>query len=204
MAYEIASVSELRELFGAITPRAVTKEMTELDDPSIAFIERAPFLVLATTGADGSLDASPKGGEPGFVRVVDRSQLLIPDFPGNRRFDGVRNLVERPTIALLFVVPGVNETMRVNGRAVLTRDPEVLAHCATGGRLPWFVTRVTVEQAFSHCGKAFLRAGLWKPDRWPASDAVPSPSRGITELVAEGRSPAAARSAYEAAYGELY
>ena len=113
---------------------------------------------MATTGADGSCDAGPKGGPPGFVRVLSDTRLLIPEFPGNRRFDGVQNLVERPGIGLLFVVPGISETLRVNGFARLTRDPELLESCAVDGRLPWFVADVEVRQVFSHCGKAFVRS----------------------------------------------
>jgi PPOX class probable FMN-dependent enzyme len=187
--YAIESVDELRALVGEPAERAIAKEMPTLDARSIAFIGSAPFLVLATAAADGSSDASPKGGPPGFVKVVDERRVLVPDFPGNRRFDGVQNLVDRPGIGLLFVVPGITETLRVNGFATLSRDPELLREAAAlDGRLPWFVIDVEVRQVFSHCAKAFIRSALWKPDEWPDPATVSSPSRGIAERAAtEGR-----------------
>ena len=165
----------------------IRKELPELDERATTFIATSPFLVMATTGADGSADASPKGGPAGFVRVLEPTRLLVPEFPGNRRFDGVQNLVERPGIGLLFVVPGISETLRVNGLARLTRDPELLDACAVDGRRPWFAADVEVRQVFSHCAKAFLRSDLWKPESWPDGDAVVSPSRSIGEAAAAGR-----------------
>jgi len=185
--HTISSTAQLRELFGEPLPRVVTKEMPGLDAQTKAFIAAAPFLVMATTGADGSCDAGPKGGPPGFVRVLTDTRLLIPEFPGNRRFDGVQNLVTRPGIGLLFVVPGISETLRVNGTALLTRDPDLLEECSVDGRKPWFVADVEVRQVFSHCGKAFLRSDLWKPESWPDPDEIKSPSKSIAELAAEER-----------------
>ncbi len=188
-AHTISSVADLRALVGEPLERAVTKEMTQLDERSIAFIEAAPFLVIATSGPDGSTDASPKGGPAGFVRVLDEKRVAVPEFPGNRRFDGVENLVERPGIGLLFIVPGITETLRVNGYATLTRDPELLERCAVDGKEPWFVADVEVRQVFSHCSKAFLRSGLWKHDSWPDPASVRSPSRTIAERAIEERRP---------------
>ena len=185
--HTISSTAQLRELFGEPLPRVVAKEMPELDEQTRAFIAAAPFLVMATTGDDGSCDAGPKGGPPGFVHVHANARLLIPEFPGNRRFDGVQNLVTRPGIGLLFVVPGISETLRVNGIARLTRDPELLEACAVDGRTPWFVTDVEVRQVFSHCGKAFLRSELWNADSWPDPDEIRSPSKSIAALAAEER-----------------
>jgi PPOX class probable FMN-dependent enzyme len=165
--HEIASTAELRELFGEPLPRVVAKEMPALDERAKEFIAASPFLVMATTGADGSCDSGPKGGPVGFVHVPADTRLLVPEFPGNRRFDGVQNLVHRPGIGLLFVVPGISETLRVNGFARLTREPELLEACAVDGRTPWFVADVEVRQVFSHCGKAFLRSRLWQPESWP-------------------------------------
>jgi PPOX class probable FMN-dependent enzyme len=185
--HTISSTAQLRELFGEPQPRVVSKEMPELDEQTKAFIAAAPFLVMATTGEDGSCDAGPKGGPPGFVHVMTDSRLLIPEFPGNRRFDGVQNLVARPGIGLLFVVPGISETLRVNGNARLARDPDLLEVCAVDGRRPWFVADVEVRQVFSHCGKAFLRSDLWKPESWPDPDGIKSPSKSIAGLAAEER-----------------
>ncbi len=183
--HTISSTAQLRELFGEPLPRVVTKEMPQLDDQTKAFIAAAPFLVMATTGADGSCDAGPKGGPPGFAHVLTDTRLLIPEFPGNRRFDGVQNLVTRPGVGLLFVVPGISETLRVNGTARLTRDPDLLEACAVDGRPPWFVADVEVRQVFSHCGKAFLRSELWKAESWPDPDEIRSPSKSIAQLAAE-------------------
>lgn len=185
--HEIASTAELRELFGEPLPRVVAKEMPALDDRAREFIASSPFLVMATTGADGSCDAGPKGGPAGFVRVLADDRLLVPEFPGNRRFDGVQNLVHRPGIGLLFVVPGISETLRVNGFARLTREPELLEACAVDGRAPWFVADVGVRQVFSHCGKAFLRSELWQPQSWPEPDTIRSPSRTIAEKAEDER-----------------
>ena len=199
--HTILSPEQLWDLVGAPVPRALAKEMPHLDERARAFIAAAPFLVLATTGAGGSCDASPKGGPQGFVRVLSDTRLLLPEFPGNRRFDGVQNIVLRPAVGLLFVVPGISETLRVNGDAVLTRAPDLLEACAIDGRAPWFVADVTIRQVFSHCGKAFVRSHLWQPEQWPDPDAVPSPSRSIAALAEEaGRSESDARREHESTY----
>ena len=202
--HTISSVHDLRAIVGEPLERVLTKEMPALDARAAEFVAAAPFLVLATAAADGTCDASPKGGPPGFVKVLDERRLALPDFPGNRRFDGLQNLVERPGIALLFVVPGITETLRVNGTAQLTRDPELLEACAVDGKLPWFVADIQVEQVFSHCSKAFLRSGLWKPDSWPDAAGIPSPSRTIAERsVAEMRPEPEIRDEVDRSY-ELY
>jgi PPOX class probable FMN-dependent enzyme len=183
--FDVTSVAGLRAIVGEPLPRTITKETPTLDARAEAFIASAPFLVLATGSADGSSDASPKGGPPGFVRVLGPARLLVPEFPGNRRLDGVQNLVERPGVGLLFIVPGITETLRVNGVARLTRDPELCARCTTDRKPPWFVIDVEVRQVFSHCSKAFLRSGLWNPAAWGDPSEVVSPSRTIAERASE-------------------
>jgi PPOX class probable FMN-dependent enzyme len=185
--YEISSHEQLRELVGQPLPRVLAKETPALDERAKEFIAASPFLVMATAGADGSCDAGPKGGPPGFVHVLTDTRLLVPEFPGNRRFDGVQNLVERPGVGLLFVVPGISETLRVNGFARLTREPELLEACAVDARQPWFVADVEVRQVFSHCGKAFLRGQLWQPESWPEPDGIRSPSRTIAGQAEDER-----------------
>jgi PPOX class probable FMN-dependent enzyme len=188
-SFDVSNVADLRAIVGEPLPRTITKETPALDERAIAFIGTSPFLVLATGSPDGSTDASPKGGPPGFVRVLDDRRLLLPEFPGNRRLDGVQNLVERAGAGLLFIVPGITETLRVNGSARLTRDPELCALCAIDGKLPWFVIDVEVRQVFSHCSKAFLRSGLWNPESWADPAEIVSPSRTIAERATdEGRS----------------
>jgi uncharacterized protein len=199
--HAISTPEQLWELFGEPLPRVLAKELPALDARARDFIAASPFLVMATTGADGSCDAGPKGGPPGFVHVAADTRLLVPEFPGNRRFDGVQNLVQRPGIGLLFVVPGISETLRVNGFARLTREPELLEACAFDGRRPWFVADVEVRQVFSHCGKAFVRGQLWQPGAWPDADAVRSPSQSIAGAAeSEQRRESDVRREVEATY----
>ena len=202
----IRSVDELRSLLGEPAERALSKETTSLDERAESFLASCPFLVLATSASDGSTDASPKGGPPGFVRVFDERRLGIPEFPGNRRFDGVHNIVDRPGVGLLFVIPGLAETLRVNGRATLSRDPALTEQFTVDGKAPWFVIDVEVEQVFSHCSKAFLRSNLWKPEHWPDPAQVRTPFRSVYQRAeAEGRTEADVRAEVEESYEpELY
>jgi PPOX class probable FMN-dependent enzyme len=199
--HELRSAADLRAVVGEPHPRVIAKETPALGERAIAFIGASPFVVIATGGLEGSSDASPKGGPPGFVKVLDARHLLVPEFPGNRRLDGVQNLVGRPGVGLLFVVPGITETLRVNGVGRLTRDPELCARCAVDGKSPWFVVEVEVRQVFSHCGKAFLRSELWNPERWPDPAEIVSPSLTIAErALVEGRSEASVRRDVEDGY----
>jgi len=204
--HAIRSLAELREVLGEPPERAVTKETTTLTERALSFIANCPFLVIATSAPDGSTDASPKGGPPGFVRVFDEQRLAIPEYPGNRRFDGVQNIVDRPGVGLLFVIPGIAETLRVNGEATLSRDPALREQFAVDGHAPWFVIDVRVKQVFSHCSKAFLRSNLWKPEHWPDPERVRTPFRSVYErALAEGRTEAEVRAEVERGYEpELY
>lgn len=157
----LRSVEELEELYGRPKGGAVFKEIPFLNAHYRAFIEASPFVVLASAGP-GGLDCSPKGDAPGFVRVLDKSTLAIPDRPGNNRIDTLRNLVVDPRLALLFLVPSRSETLRVNGRAVVSTDAELLASFTVGGKAPRSVIRVMVESAYVHCAKAFMRSKLWE------------------------------------------
>jgi len=165
--HRIQSVEQLREVIPEPNPALEQKVFDHVDSFAAAFIERAPLLLLATVGDGGGLDVSPKGDAPGFVGVQDERTLLIPDRPGNKLAYGFRNLLANPAVGLIFVVPGVPETLRVNGRAEITRDPALLARFAARGRDALLVTRVHVEESFFHCGKAFVRSSLWKPETWP-------------------------------------
>jgi len=171
----ITDEARLREIYGPASPRSVAKQIDHLDPHCRAFIAASPFLLMATS--DGTrLDVSPKGDRPGFVQVEDGHSLLIPDWPGNSRIDGLRNILAHPRVGLIFLIPTVRETLRVNGRATIHDETDLLAKCAHKGRLPLTVTRVAVEEVFLHCAKAFLRAQLWQPETWP--DARPVPSMG--------------------------
>jgi hypothetical protein len=170
----VTSESELRQIIGTPVARSILKERPLLDAHCRAFIARSPLLLMATAGADGRCDVSPKGDAPGFVLVLDEHRLVVPDRPGNKRLDGMGNLLANPHIGLLFLVPGREETLRVNGRAWITRDAELLQRCAVQGKAPLVAIGVEVEQCFLHCAKPFRRARHWAAEQWPAADALPS------------------------------
>jgi uncharacterized protein len=159
----IEDIGEIREIYGEPMERAVKKQLPRLEKHSRAFIGLSPFLVTATCDAEGRCDASPKGDAPGFVHVLDDETLLIPDRLGNNRIDTISNLLEHPRIGLIFFVPGLRETLRVNGRAQVTTDPALLATCVAQGKLPRSGIVVTAEEVYFHCGKAIIRSDLWNP-----------------------------------------
>jgi hypothetical protein len=163
----ITEEKDLRALLGTPSDVALKKQIAALDDHCRALIAHAPFMLLATAGADGRCDVSPKGDPAGFVHVLDDTHLAIPDRPGNKRLDGMRNILANPHVGLLFLVPARGETLRVNGRACVTRDPDLLAAMAVDGKVPALAIGVEVEEVFLHCAKAFKRSGLWEPARWP-------------------------------------
>ena len=148
------------------------KVMDSLDEMSIAFIHRSPFLVLATAGEDGFPDVSPKGDEAGFVAVENPNTLLIPDRKGNRLIFSLQNILANPKIAAIFMVPGTEETLRVQGHALLTSDPEILKRLSARGQPALLAIRLTVERCYFHCAKAFKRSRLWRPESWPPRQRV--------------------------------
>jgi len=179
----VSTTEALRALYGQPGERAVAKEQARLDEHTRAFIAHSPFLVLGTAGADGRCDVSPKGDAPGFVHVLDDHHLAIPDRLGNNRLDGLRNVVENPHVGLIFMIPGREDTLRVNGSAAISRDEALLERLAVNGKRPQTALVVEVEQTFMHCARAFKRAGLWQPERWPDTAAVPSMQRMIWDLL---------------------
>lgn len=170
--HRIASVEQLRAIIGDPNPAVALKLDTALNAHSRAFIARSPFVVLSTSDATGAQDVSPKGDTPGFVAIEDDRTLLVPDRKGNKLAFGLQNILANPQVGLLFAIPGVNETFRVNGTAELTADPAVLDRLAARGQAALLAIRVTIEQCFFHCGKAFLRSQLWRPEAWPAAERV--------------------------------
>jgi uncharacterized protein len=173
----VTTEAELRALIGQPHTLALAKDIGTLDAHCREFIARAPFLTMATSGDGGRCDVSPKGDAAGFVLVLDERRLLIPDRPGNKRLDGMRNLLQNPHVGLIFLIPGVEETLRVNGRGWIVRDPELLARCEVRGKVPSLGIGVEVEEAFIHCAKAFKRSGLWEPARWPDLAGLASPAQ---------------------------
>jgi uncharacterized protein len=179
----VTNEQELRDMLGVPASRSVLKERPTLDAHFRSFIARSPFLMMATSGVDGTCDVSPKGDAPGFVLVLDDHRLVIPDRPGNKRFDGMKNLLTNPHIGLIFLVPGREETLRINGRAWITRDPELLARTEAHGKTPQLAIGVEVEQCFLHCAKAFLRSKLWTQTEWPAPDALASMAQVLHDQI---------------------
>jgi uncharacterized protein len=170
----IRSIPELAALYDEPLERAVRKQLTSLDDLCRAFIAASPLLIIGTQSAQGVADNSPRGDRPGFVRVADDHTLLIPDRRGNNRLDTLKNIIENPAVGLIFLVPGVTETFRVNGQAVISRDPALLAPFAVDGKLPRTVLIVHVKEAYIHCSRALVRADIWNPAKHAAPGTVPS------------------------------
>ena len=158
---KIETLEQLRTLYAAPKERAVKKQLAALDRHCKHYINLSPFVVLSSMGSDKVLDASPRGGAPGFVKVLDENTLLIPDSPGNNRLDTLENIIHTGRLGLLFLIPGVDETLRVNGVAELSVAPADIAQCTTEVRAPKLVIRVSVQQAYLHCAKAFMRSKLW-------------------------------------------
>jgi hypothetical protein len=170
----ITDEAELREIIGEPAETVLLKLHDRLNGLTRQFIERSPFVCVATVDPDGGLDVTPRGDPAGFVRVLDERTLLIPERPGNRIADTLRNLLADPRIALLFLIPGVGDTFRVNGRAVITDDADLLAPCAVAGRVPKLGLLVSIEEAYTHCPKAFIRSDLWNPERHLDRGQLPS------------------------------
>jgi uncharacterized protein len=170
---EVTSEAELRELLGTPLPRSLAKERTSLHERDKQWLAASPFCLIATSGADGSCDVSPKGDPPGFTRVVDDRTIAIPDRYGNRRADGFLNLLANPHVGLIYLIPGRKETLRINGRARLLREAPFFDDMIVKGHRPTLAVLVEIDQVFFHCMKAFMRSGLWDPATW-APDALPS------------------------------
>ena len=179
----IEDVEQLRESYGAPSERALKKQLNRIDKHCRDFIARSPFLVIASADPSGRCDASPKGDAPGFVQVIDDTTLLIPDRLGNNRIDTLANLVARPGIGLIFFVPGINETLRVNGKSLITTDPALLEPLAVNGKVPRSAILVTAEEIYFHCGKALIRSDLWNPAKQIRRTDFPSLGRILADQI---------------------
>ena len=181
------AASDLATIYPKPTPRVIAKARPEIDEHAKKFIAMSPFCVLATSGSDGSVDASPRGGNPGFVHVVGPSLILMPDRSGNNRIDSFRNIVEGSgLLQLIFFVPGIDETLRVGGKGRLTADPGLLASMVEFGKPPRAVLSIDVTEAYFHCGKALMRARLWSSDTKVERSVIPSISQMIHDQTKLG------------------
>jgi uncharacterized protein len=179
--------ADLTTIYAKPTARVLAKARPEIDIHARKFIEMSPFCVLATSGSDGSVDASPRGGHPGFIRVDGPNELLMPDRPGNNRIDSFKNIVEGTgLLQLIFFVPGIDETLRVGGRGAVTTDPALLAAMEEFGKLPRAVLRIAVSEAYFHCGKALMRSKLWSRDTQVEREVFPSISQVIHDQTSLG------------------
>ena len=183
-ARAITTQEELRAIVGVPTELVAAKIADRLNGLTRQFIERSPFVCVATSHPDGGLDVSPRGDPAGFVRIIDERTLLLPDRPGNRIADTLTNLLADPRIALLFLIPGVGDTFRVNGRGEIVDDPQLLAASAVDGRAPRLGILVSIEEAYTQCPKALTRSDLWNPQRHVNRSELPS-SGAIMRAVAD-------------------
>jgi len=172
----VTSHEQLRTVYKTPEPDSnpIRKELGRLDAHCRAFIARSPFVLMGTSDGKGNADVTPKGDKPGFAVVLDDTTIAIPDRPGNNRLDTLENIILEPAVGLLFLIPGMNETLRVNGEAKITLDPVLRERLAVEGRPPMSVVVVTVKSAYMHCAKAFMRSQLWQPESWPDRKSMPT------------------------------
>ena len=169
----ITTREQLRSIYKAPGAAAVRKELRRLDGHCRNFIERSPFVLIGSSDGEGNADVTPKGDRPGFALAIDDTTIVIPDRPGNNRLDTLENILVNPAVGLLFLVPGMNETLRVNGLARLTDDRDLCARLSVDGKKPQCAIVVSVRAAYLHCAKAFLRSGLWEPSTWIDRSTLP-------------------------------
>jgi uncharacterized protein len=194
--HRITTLEQLREIYPPPKQRSIDKQIDYLDEHCRQFIALSPFVLIASAGPSSS-DVSPKGGPPGFVQVLDEHRLLIPDATGNRRLDGLQNMIENPRVGLLFLIPGMGETLRANGTVELSTDPALLDGLQTAGAPAKLALVVTVKRAYLHCAKCILRSKLWKPETWPAE--LPSAAEILNDHIGLGDL-AASAAALEESY----
>ncbi|MEP9353919.1 pyridoxamine 5'-phosphate oxidase family protein [Xanthobacter sp. KR7-65] len=192
---EIRDADALRRLYGHAHGRSVAKQLDHLDRHCLSFIALSPFVLVATADAAGRADVSPRGDAPGFVSA-HASELVIPDRPGNHRLDSLCNILETGRVGLLFLVPGVDETLRVNGRAAIHDDPDLTAQFAVGGKVPRTVIRVQVDEAYLHCAKAFMRSRLWDAAAQVPRTALPTMGEMLRDQIAAKEAAGAPASAF--------
>ena len=177
----ITTAAVVKAILGPIHPSQIAKVIDHIDEHCAKWIERCPFVVISSTNAAGSMDISPKGDPPGFVKVLDKHTLAIPDRLGNQRADTFLNVLENPNVGILFIVPKRREVVRMSGTASLVRDSDLLEQMALNGKTPRIAMLVHVREAFFHCGKSMIRSGMWEPDRWASIDGLPSYAQAMKD-----------------------
>lgn len=185
----IGSDSELRSNFGEPMELAIQKQLGKLDVHCKNFISLSPFLCIGTSSAEGKADVSPRGDPPGFVQILDDNTIFIPDRPGNNRLDTMSNIVANPNVGIFFMIPGIEDTLRVNGKASIVKDKEILERCAVNRKVPSMGIMVEVNEAFLHCAKAIRRSKLWKADSQQDPSEMPTLAQMILEQVATPEKP---------------
>ncbi|EJL43190.1 phosphohydrolase [Brevibacillus agri] len=179
----VTSEEQLRETFGVPSPLVQNKSISQLDEHCRNYIAQSPFLIISTADEKGNCDASPRGDAPGFVHIIDDRHLVIPERPGNKRMDSITNILVNPHIGLIFLIPTLEETLRINGRACVIQDQDILEKMAVKGKVPALGIGVQVEECYVHCAKAFMRSGLWKPDKWPEAGTTPNIAKMLADHV---------------------
>jgi PPOX class probable FMN-dependent enzyme len=180
----VTSPEDLRSHYRDASGLAVKKELRRLDHHARSFLSRSPIVMIGSSDNEGNADVTPKGDKPGFVSVLDDTTIAIPDRPGNNRLDTWENVLVNPAVGLIFLIPGMNETLRINGTAKITADQALREKLAVDGKLPVSVLIVEVKACYMHCAKAFMRSELWKPDTWPDRASLPTLGQIITDQIA--------------------
>ncbi|MWV43274.1 pyridoxamine 5'-phosphate oxidase family protein [Paenibacillus sp. HJL G12] len=197
----LQSEEELEQLAGKPGDLARHKVIASLDEHCRGFIAQSPLVFISTSGTGGTCDCSPRGDSPGFAYILDDQHLVLPERPGNRRYDSLRNLLINPHIGLIFIIPGLEETLRINGKGYIIRDRDVMEHMSAQGKVPSAGIGVEVEECYIHCAKAFKRSKLWQPDTWPSKETLPDPASMIAAHAGRLR---VSRSEVQASLTESY
>ena len=180
---QISTVEELREILGYPREMVQKKEINFIDEHCKHYIAKSPMLLISTSNKEGKCDVSPRGDPAGFVTVLDEQYLIIPERPGNKRCDSLVNILSNPQIGLIFIIPGLKETLRINGKALLTRDKDLLEKQQVNGKFPEVGIVVEVEECYIHCAKAFLRSKLWQPETWLEKEELPVVAKVLADHI---------------------
>lgn len=179
----VTSDEELRLLMGTPSRTVANKTINHVDKHCIDFISKSPIVFISTSDANGHCDTSPRGDAAGFVHIIDQQHIVIPERPGNKRMDSLRNIISNPHIGLIFVIPGLEETLRMNGKACIIRDSDILEKMAVNGKVPSLGIGVQVEECYIHCAKAFKRSKLWHSETWLSKERLPYPPQILADHV---------------------